>query len=76
MAKLLGYKTHAEYILELRMAKTPETVSTFLAGLAEKLRALQADELEGFLKYKAEDVSPASTLQFKCGYVEGKLKLF
>ena len=39
------------------MAKTPETVSSFLAGLAGKLRALQKEELEGFLKYKEEDVS-------------------
>ncbi|XP_041475989.1 thimet oligopeptidase-like isoform X1 [Lytechinus variegatus] len=55
LAKLLGYSTHAEYILEMRMAKTPETVSTFLSGLAEKLRPLQREELEGFLKYKEED---------------------
>ncbi|XP_799208.2 neurolysin, mitochondrial [Strongylocentrotus purpuratus] len=57
LAKLLGYSTHAEYILEMRMAKTPETVATFLSGLAEKLRTLQREELEGFLKYKEEDVS-------------------
>lgn len=39
-AELLGYRTHAEYVLEYNMAKTPETVETFLVrvwqpGLAQ-----------------------------------------
>jgi len=39
-AELLGYRTHAEYILEYNMAKTPETVEQFLVrvwqpGLAQ-----------------------------------------
>ncbi len=39
-AELLGYRTHAEYILEYNMAKTPETVENFLVrvwqpGLAQ-----------------------------------------
>ena len=29
-AELLGYKNHAEYVLEYNMAKTPETVENFL----------------------------------------------
>ncbi|MCQ2205014.1 MAG: M3 family metallopeptidase [Bacteroidales bacterium] len=32
-AKLLGYKTHAHYVIEENMAKTPEAVDTFLMDL-------------------------------------------
>lgn len=32
-SKLLGYKTYADYALETRMAKTPETVNKFLEDL-------------------------------------------
>ncbi|MBR9757731.1 MAG: M3 family metallopeptidase [Algicola sp.] len=37
-ANLLGYKTHAHFVLEERMAKTPETVETFLNKLLEKAK--------------------------------------
>ena len=35
-AQLLGYQTHSHFVLEERMAKTPETVRTFLEDLLEK----------------------------------------
>jgi len=40
VAKLLGYQTHADYILDVRMAKNPTNVSTFLSELATKMRPL------------------------------------
>jgi len=39
-AKLLGYASHAEYILDVRMAKDPTNVDTFLSELAVKMKPL------------------------------------
>ncbi|OUR91365.1 peptidase M3 [Flavobacteriales bacterium 34_180_T64] len=52
-ANLLGYKTHAHFVLEERMAKTPEKVQNFLNDLLEKAKpAAQREfsELESFAK--------------------------
>ncbi len=35
LANILGFKTYADYVLEERMAKTPEKVSTFLQELLD-----------------------------------------
>ena len=37
-AQLLGYETHAHFILEERMAKTPETVNNFSQEILEKAK--------------------------------------
>ncbi|XP_005108948.1 thimet oligopeptidase isoform X2 [Aplysia californica] len=54
-AKLLGYPTHAHYILEMRMAKKPEIVAEFLSSLKDKLQALKKEELDLFRQYKKEE---------------------
>ncbi|KAF8465345.1 peptidase family M3 [Kalaharituber pfeilii] len=36
-ARLLGFKSHAAFVLDEKMAKTPETVKSFLDDLREKL---------------------------------------
>lgn len=54
-AQLLGYKTHAHFILEERMAETPEKVKQFLKDLLEKaVPAAQREfnQLENFAKAK------------------------
>ena len=45
-AQLLGYKTHAHYVLEERMAQTPEQVISFLNDLLEKAKPAAQKEFE------------------------------
>ena len=52
-AQLLGCETHAHFVLEERMAKTPETVRNFLEDLLEKAQPAakkEFKELEDFAK--------------------------
>lgn len=55
MATILDYPTHSSYILEMRMAKTPENVSNFLSDLSQKLDALGKADLECMLELKTEE---------------------
>lgn len=52
-ARLLGYKSHADYVLEERMAQSPEKVNTFLDELFEKSFSFASNdvkEVAGFAK--------------------------
>ncbi|WP_299246819.1 M3 family metallopeptidase [uncultured Aquimarina sp.] len=52
-AKVLGYKSHADYVLEERMAETPEKVFSFLNEILEKAKPAAEREfkqLENFAK--------------------------
>ncbi|ESO92348.1 hypothetical protein LOTGIDRAFT_178669 [Lottia gigantea] len=54
-AALLGFPTHAAFVLDMRMAKSPDTVATFLQELAKKLQPLKEAEMKLFLEYKKEE---------------------
>lgn len=45
-ARLLGYKTYAEYALEERMARTPEKVSSFLTDMLVKTLPFARKDIE------------------------------
>jgi len=73
-AQLLGYETHAHFVLEERMAQTPEKVNSFLNDLLAKAKPAaerEFAELENFAK--AED--PIDQLQkWDSAYYAEKLK--
>jgi len=53
-ANLLGYKTHAHFVLEERMAQTPETVLKFSNDLLEKAKPAAEREFANLEKFAKE----------------------
>ncbi|KAF5915677.1 hypothetical protein HPG69_005612, partial [Diceros bicornis minor] len=51
-SSLLGFSTHADYVLEMNMAKTSQVVATFLDELAQKLKPLGEQERAVILELK------------------------
>ncbi|KAJ1937720.1 metalloendopeptidase [Linderina macrospora] len=58
-AKMLGYKTHAEFVLDQNMAKTPETVLAFENDLRQRLNVLADNELKEIEEMKRADKKAA-----------------
>ncbi|MBS3993409.1 MAG: M3 family metallopeptidase [Bacteroidetes bacterium] len=54
-AKLLGYDSHAHYVLEERMAKTPTDVNIFLNDLLKKALPAALKELEQLQQFAKKD---------------------
>ncbi|XP_026129056.1 neurolysin, mitochondrial-like isoform X2 [Carassius auratus] len=55
LAKLLGFSSHANYVLEMTMAKNAEKVERFLDELYERLRPVGEQEREYLLSLKRAD---------------------
>lgn len=56
IAKLLGYATYSQFVLEDRMAKNQENVLTFLGDLKQKLQPLGRKELSKMVEFKNQDL--------------------
>ncbi|MFN3701020.1 MAG: M3 family metallopeptidase [Alphaproteobacteria bacterium] len=73
-AQLLGYNTHAHYVLERRMAETPETVLGFLDKLKKAYKPAALKDLEE-LKAFARDTDGISDFKpWDATYYSEKLK--
>ena len=73
-ANLLDYKTHAHFVLEERMAKTPEKVKTFLNELLEKAKPAAKREFTNLENF-AKDLDGIDQLQkWDSAYYSEKLK--
>ncbi|MCC6597530.1 MAG: M3 family metallopeptidase [Alphaproteobacteria bacterium] len=73
-AKLLGYKNHADYVLERRMAGKPETVMAFIEKLKAAYKPAALKDLED-LRHFAKKLDGLDDLkQWDISYYAEKLK--
>src|SRR5690606_19212396 len=73
-AKLLGYPSHAHYVLEERMAETPEKVSDFLNELLEKAKPAAKREFLELEKFAQELDGIDRMEKWDSAYYSEKLK--
>lgn len=76
IARLLGYKNHAELRLEDRMAKNPKTVMAFLKDLQKKLKPLGKKEDKEMIAYKNSKTGKNSRTLYswESGYWNNKFR--
>lgn len=73
-ANLLGYKTHAHFVLEERMAQTPEKVLDFSNELLEKAKPAAKKEFENLEKFAKELDNIDQLEKWDGSYYSEKLK--
>ena len=73
-ARLLGYESHAHFVLEERMAESPETVKQFLAELLEKAMPAARRELAELLAYAQKRDGLQQLESWDSAYYSEKLK--
>ncbi|MCK5375060.1 MAG: M3 family metallopeptidase, partial [Alphaproteobacteria bacterium] len=73
-AELLGFETHAHYVLEERMAKTPQTVGTFLDKLKRVYKPAAQKDLDTLKAYAKDEHGLDDLKPWDIGYYAEKLK--
>ncbi|BCY28269.1 M3 family metallopeptidase [Flavobacterium okayamense] len=73
-ANLLGYKSHADFVLEERMAKNPEKVKSFLHDLLEKAKPAAEKEFAELTTFAKELDGIDHLEKWDSAYYSEKLK--
>ena len=73
-AALLGYESHAAFVLEERMAKDEETVVAFLSDLKEKSYPKAKQEWEEILKFGKERLGYSRVEKWDSSFISEKIK--
>lgn len=73
-ANLLGYDTHAHYVLEERMAKSPDTVMGFLNKMKTVYKPAAQKDLEQLTTFSKEEHGVDDLQPWDVGYYSEKLK--
>ncbi|MGB3152571.1 MAG: M3 family metallopeptidase [Maribacter sp.] len=73
-ANLLGYKTHAHFVLEERMAETPEKVHSFLNEILEKAKPAAVREYKQLEDFAKKEDSIDRLEKWDGSYYSEKLK--
>jgi peptidyl-dipeptidase Dcp len=73
-AQLLGYASHAHYVLERRMAETPQTVLDFLDQLKDSYKQAALKDLAALKEFAAAENGPEEIQPWDIAYYSEKLK--
>lgn len=73
-AQMLGYKTHAHFVLEERMAETPERVFEFLEKMKKTYKPAAQKDLKTLRDFAREIGGPDDIKPWDVGYYSEKLK--
>ncbi len=73
-AKLLGYKSHAHFVLENRMAKTPENVYSFFKTLYDTAQPKAKEDFEMLRTYKEKTTGNPILESWDVSYFSEKIR--